>query len=161
MALNAPGPRRLPAIALLCTLVLSGCAGNAPSESPRNARNSVRHSESGEHAGHTGGTHSGKPATGTASIEEIADAIGCTPDITAGSQELRQGACKNRRGEYRMVTFAAEKGQHAWLTEAQMYGGTYLVGKRWVVTARKEKSLRTLRTSLGGSLEKGAVHGGH
>lgn len=58
-----------------------------------------------------------------------------------------------------MVTFAAEKGLRSWLAEARNYGGIYLVGDRWVVTARSEDALAAVRGRLGGSLETGDTHG--
>ncbi|MDJ0340960.1 hypothetical protein QMK19_08980 [Streptomyces sp. H10-C2] len=60
-----------------------------------------------------------------------------------------------------MLTFAADTGQKSWLTEAQMYGGIYLVGKRWVVTAQSQEALQGLRAVLGGTIETGADHTGH
>ncbi|GGO87442.1 hypothetical protein [Wenjunlia tyrosinilytica] len=93
------------------------------------------------------------------SIEKIASTIGCKADITVDAKELRQAACESRRTRYRMVTFATDTGQHAWLEEAQAYGGTYLVGKRWAITAQPTATLDGLRHKLGGTIEAGASHG--
>ncbi|GAA3073911.1 hypothetical protein GCM10020254_17150 [Streptomyces goshikiensis] len=67
-----------------------------------------------------------------------------------------------RGGEsaYRMLTFAADKGQRAWLDESQNYGGTYLVGDRWVVVAASPDALAPLRKRIGGTVESGTSHGG-
>ncbi|MFB6562927.1 MULTISPECIES: hypothetical protein [unclassified Streptomyces] len=104
------------------------------------------------------------PATAAAapgtSLEQIATAIGCTAEVNVEVAELRQGGCQAGQVVYRMVTFTAEQGLRSWLTEAQMYGGLYLVGDRWVVTAPTEEALTTLRGRLGGSLETGDTHGG-
>lgn len=97
------------------------------------------------------------PAT---SIEQIATAIGCTAEVNVEAEELRQGGCEAGQVIYRMVTFAAEQGLKSWLTEARMYGGIYLVGDRWVVTAQTEEALTTLRGRLGGDLQTGDTHGG-
>ncbi|MFD9371853.1 hypothetical protein ACFWA6_29740 [Streptomyces sp. NPDC060020] len=95
------------------------------------------------------------------SIEEIAAAIGCTAEVSVEADELRQGGCQTEQGgPYRMVTFAAEQGLRSWLTEAKMYGGLYLVGDRWVVTAGTEDALAGARGRLGGALEKGDTHAG-
>ncbi|MFI8387004.1 hypothetical protein [Streptomyces sp. NPDC085540] len=104
------------------------------------------------------------PATAAAapgtSLEQIATAIGCTAEVNVEVEELRQGGCQAGQVVYRMATFTAEQGLRSWLTEAQMYGGLYLVGDRWVVTAPTEEALTTLRGRLGGSLETGDTHGG-
>jgi hypothetical protein len=137
MANRHPAPRRrrhpgavglglLPAAAALCTVVLAGCAGNPPAQSA-----------------------TAKPA----SLTDIAAAIGCTAEITVNAKELRQGACNTRQGAYRMTTFTRDEGQRAWLTEAQMYGGDYLVGKRWVVISQTPGSLTALRGKLGGTIQ--------
>lgn len=60
-----------------------------------------------------------------------------------------------------MVTFAADEGMRSWLTEARMYGGTYLVGSRWVVTTPSADALTALRGRIGGALETGSAHEGH
>lgn len=73
---------------------------------------------------------------------------------------MRQGGCQAGQAVYRMVTFATEQGLRAWLTEARIYGGVYLVGDRWVVTTPSEEALTALRGRLGGSLETGDTHGG-
>ncbi|WP_411104589.1 hypothetical protein [Streptomyces sp. cmx-4-9] len=96
-----------------------------------------------------------------ASIEQIAAAIGCTAEVSVQAEELSQGGCGSGPDAYRMATFAADRGLREWLAEAQDYGGTYLVGNRWVVTAPSEEALTTLRGRLGGHLETGADHGGH
>ncbi|WP_404953834.1 hypothetical protein [Streptomyces sp. 147326] len=95
------------------------------------------------------------------SIEEIATAIGCTAEVSVEADELRQGGCETGPGgPYRMVTFAAEQGLRSWLAEARNYGGIYLVGDRWIVTARSEDALAVVRGRLGGSLETGDTHAG-
>ncbi|MFD3546589.1 hypothetical protein ACFWUW_13450 [Streptomyces sp. NPDC058655] len=81
--------------------------------------------------------------------------------MSVDAEELRQGGCETDRGPYRMATFAADQGLRSWLTEAQTYGGLYLVGDRWVVTAQSADALGVLRGRLGGSLESGATHSDH
>ncbi|WP_051781589.1 MULTISPECIES: hypothetical protein [unclassified Streptomyces] len=133
----------LPALAAVCVaaLLCGGCSSKAAAqhtsaEAPKTAA----------------------AAPGT-SLEQIATAIGCTAEVNVEVEELRQGGCQAGQVVYRMVTFAAEKGLHSWLTEARMYGGLYLVGDRWVVTAPTEEALTALRGRLGGSLETGDTHG--
>lgn len=127
----------------LCAVLLSGCSANAHAQSPAAA------------------APTSIPAAGPASIQQIAAVLGCTANISVVATELRQGACRTDQGEYRMVTFAAETGQHAWLTEAQAYGGVYLVGTRWVVTAPSPDALKALRATLGGTIQAAPAHAGH
>ncbi|MER5874207.1 hypothetical protein [Streptomyces sp. NPDC002044] len=103
----------------------------------------------------------GTAAAPTTTIEEIAAAIGCAAEVSVQAEELRQGGCESAQGPYRIATFAAEQGLRSWLTEAQAYGGLYLVGDRWVVTAQSADALGGLRGRIGGSLENGADHTGH
>ncbi|MGW7334184.1 hypothetical protein ACWGIU_37420 [Streptomyces sp. NPDC054840] len=134
----------LPAVAAVCVaaLLCGGCSSKA-----------AAHHTSAE----ASQTASAAPGT---SLEQIATAIGCTAEVNVEAEELRQGGCQAGQVVYRMVTFAAEEGLRSWLTEARMYGGLYLVGDRWVVTAPAEEALTALRGRLGGSLETGDTHGG-
>ncbi|MFJ4780038.1 hypothetical protein [Streptomyces sp. NPDC088762] len=109
--------------------------------------------------------HAAAMRTPSVSIEEIAAAVGCTAEVSVEADELRQAGCETGQGAFRMVTFAAAEGRRSWLAEARTYGGSYLVGDRWVVTARPPEALTTLRAVLGGSLEAASTehtgHGGH
>ncbi|MEU9799287.1 hypothetical protein [Streptomyces sp. NPDC051000] len=95
-----------------------------------------------------------------ASLDQIAAALDCRPEITVDAEELREGACGAGKDGFRMATFAADQGQRAWLDESRMYGGVYLVGERWVVTAASAEALAPLRERLGGTVETGTGHGG-
>lgn len=106
-----------------------------------------------------GGQGSGTP-DGPVALERIGRAIGCTPQVQTDVDELRQGACTTERGAYVMVTFTSAAGQQSWLDEAQPYGGSYLVGERWVVEAEPD-ALEPVRKELGGTVEEGQHHGGH
>ncbi|MFE9477408.1 hypothetical protein ACFYNM_02250 [Streptomyces spororaveus] len=134
----------LPAVAAVCVaaLLCGGCSSKA----------AAQHTPAG-----SAKTAAAGPAT---SLEQIATAIGCTAEVNVEAEELRQGGCQAGEVVYRMVTFTAQEGLRSWLTEARMYGGRYLVGDRWVVTAPKEEALTALRGRLGGSLESGDTHGG-
>ncbi|MFJ2747024.1 MULTISPECIES: hypothetical protein [unclassified Streptomyces] len=142
----------LPAVAAVCVaaLLCGGCAAKASAHHPpAGAKETAADTAKGAAAA--------GPAT---SIEQIATAIGCTAEVNVEAEELRQGGCEAGQVIYRMVTFAAEQGLHSWLTEARMYGGIYLVGDRWVVTAQTQEALTTLRGRLGGELQTGETHGG-
>lgn len=128
----------------LCGILLSGCAANARTPS------TVA----------TVPTTAPAPA-GPASIQQIAAVLGCKAEIGTVATELRQGSCRTDQGEFRMLTFAADTGQRDWLTEAQAYGGIYLVGTRWIVTAQSREALTGLRATLGGTIQAAPEHGGH
>ncbi|WP_053788740.1 hypothetical protein [Streptomyces sp. XY332] len=137
-------PRTAAAAALLATLLCGGCAARVaagpqdPDESSSAPASSAR----------------------PAPLQEIAAALGCTPEITVDAEELREGACGAGQEGFRMATFTTEQGRQSWLTEAQMYGGTYLVGPTWVVTAASAEALAPARTRLGGTIETAPGHGG-
>ncbi|MFE7185255.1 hypothetical protein [Streptomyces erythrochromogenes] len=138
---DRPAPRIRPSLAAAaaaCVTVLlcAGCAGHAATPVAAEAA-----------------------ATPGTTIEQIATAIGCTPEVSVEADELRQGGCGTGQGAYRMATFAAQKGLRAWLDEARAYGGVYLVGDRWVVTTQSADALNALRERLGGSVETGTSHG--
>lgn len=102
------------------------------------------------------GHHAVAPAH---TLEEITGVIGCTPEIQGRQPDMRQAMCTAPTYQSVVLTFAADKNQTDWLKGAQAYGGTYLVGTRWVVVG-PEKELTGLVPRLGGHVET-AEHGGH
>ncbi|AYV31086.1 hypothetical protein ACFWB1_02880 [Streptomyces goshikiensis] len=136
----------LPCVAVMfASLLCGGCAGQHSTAAPRT-----------EAAGTPTPTSTARPA----SLQDIAAALGCTAEIMVDAEELREGACGAGESAYRMLTFAADKGQRAWLDESQNYGGSYLVGDRWVVVAASPDALAPLRKRIGGTVESGTSHGG-
>ena len=96
------------------------------------------------------------PSTGVvapAKVEVIAGLIGCTASIRVDADELREGVCRKGRDGYRITTFPAEKYKETWLESASVYGGKYLVGMRWVVSAKPEL-LEPLRARIGGTVRQ-------
>ncbi|MFC5751130.1 hypothetical protein [Actinomadura rugatobispora] len=126
--------------ALLCGAVIvplaAGCSGSSGSAS---------------HSGHEG------PAAKPATIEQLAQKTGCTLAGKRNSAELRQGACQTSRGRYTLVSFTDDKGRDSWLTEAKPWGGSYLVGPRWVAVATPP-ILESLRKEVGGKIINGDQH---
>jgi hypothetical protein len=51
------------------------------------------------------------------------------------------------------LDFDTTAGQRAWLDHAQQYGGVYLVGNRWLLSAKSAAYMETLRAKFGGSVE--------
>ncbi|MFJ5997483.1 hypothetical protein [Streptomyces sp. NPDC092370] len=97
---------------------------------------------------------SAAPAAGVvapAKVEVIAGLTGCKAKIRTEADELREGVCRTRKGDYLITTFPEEGLKETWLESARVYGGTYLVGMRWVVSA-KPAVLEPLRAKLGGTV---------
>ncbi|WP_328555910.1 MULTISPECIES: hypothetical protein [unclassified Streptomyces] len=100
------------------------------------------------------------PPTATGSLEDLAAEVKCKPSIQTDADEIRQGVCKISTGRFILATFATDRGQREWLNGAKDYGGSYLVGAKWVAVG-DQKMVTTLRGRLGGTLEEGASHAGH
>ncbi|WP_405993524.1 hypothetical protein [Streptomyces sp. NBC_00986] len=88
-----------------------------------------------------------------AKVEVIAGLTGCTAEIRIEAEELREGLCRTKQGEYRITTFPEERFKVTWLDSAAIYGGKYLVGTRWVVSAVPEL-LEGFRSRLGGTVQE-------
>lgn len=94
-----------------------------------------------------------------AKVEVIAGLTGCKVKIRTDADELREGVCHTSLGDYLITTFPEEKFKLTWLDSASMYGGKYLVGTKWVVSAKPEL-LEPLRQQVGGTIEDLSVQGG-
>ncbi|MEV6317186.1 hypothetical protein [Streptomyces sp. NPDC051776] len=101
------------------------------------------------------------PKTATGSVEELAKKAECKPDIQVDAEDVRQGLCKvGEKKKYVLATFTTNTGQQDWLSSAQAYGGSYLVGPKWVAVGDADV-IGDLRGKLGGNVEKAPDHGGH
>lgn len=102
------------------------------------------------HAGHSGGSAtSGAPRT----LEDLAAKTDCTKlEIQGRALDMRQGACKTSKGQFTITTFSTDKGAQEWLSEAQAYGGTYLIGVRWIIVGTPT-AVASFQGDLGGKLE--------
>jgi hypothetical protein len=100
-------------------------------------------------------------AAAPASLDELAARTGCSLVGLRKAQQLQQGNCKNSRGQYVLVSFDSDQDMTSWLNEAKPWGGTYLVGTRWVAVSTPS-TLQSLRKDLGGHILSGEMHGmGH
>ncbi|WP_052390085.1 hypothetical protein [Streptomyces sp. NRRL B-24484] len=93
------------------------------------------------------------------SVEDLARRIGCTAEITADTADLRQGLCTSAGEEVWIATFPEPRAQQSWITEAEAYGGSYLVGEDWVVVL-SDATADQLHGLLGGKVVNGADHTG-
>ncbi|MFI7412005.1 hypothetical protein ACIBU0_25385 [Streptomyces sp. NPDC049627] len=100
---------------------------------------------------HVSATRAGVVAP--AKVEVIADLAGCKVKIRTEADELREGVCHSEKGDWLITTFPQEKYKLTWLDAAAVYGGKYLVGTRWVVSAKPEL-LEQLRPRLGGTVQE-------
>ncbi|MEU9335785.1 hypothetical protein AB0D49_21810 [Streptomyces sp. NPDC048290] len=121
--------------------LLTGCGGSGPAETgPSAAAPKV----------------SAAPDAGVmapAKVEVIAALTGCAADIRIEADELRQGVCATDGGGYVITTFPEDRLKETWLDSASVYGGTYLVGTRWVVGA-EPALLDGFRQRLGGDVRE-------
>jgi hypothetical protein len=88
-----------------------------------------------------------------AKVDVIAGLTGCKAKIRIEADELREGLCHTKKGDYLITTFPQEKYKKTWLETAAVYGGTYLVGTRWVVAATPGM-LKQFRPQLGGAIQQ-------
>ncbi|MDX3311769.1 hypothetical protein ACWGH3_00125 [Streptomyces sp. NPDC054884] len=88
-----------------------------------------------------------------AKVEVIAGLTGCTAAIRIEAAELRQGVCHAEGADYLITTFPEERHKETWLDAAAIYGGRYLVGSRWVVSAEPE-TLTRFQPKLGGEIRQ-------
>ncbi|MCI3222147.1 hypothetical protein [Streptomyces sp. NP-1717] len=120
------------ALAVLALALLSGCGAN-DDEAPKT------------------------PKTATGSLEQLAEQAACDPNVQTDAEELRQANCRTGDGRYILTTFATDRGLREWINEANDYGGSYLVGRKWVVSG-DAKVVETLRGRLGGTVETAPEH---
>ncbi|WP_334495890.1 hypothetical protein [Streptomyces sp. B21-102] len=88
-----------------------------------------------------------------AKVEVIAGLTGCTASIRIEAAELRQGVCQAEGAGYLTTTFPEERHKETWLDAAAIYGGRYLVGSRWAVSAQPELLTR-FQPKLGGEIRE-------
>ncbi|MFD3655336.1 hypothetical protein [Streptomyces sp. NPDC058620] len=97
------------------------------------------------------------PPTATGTLEQLAAKAHCEPNLQTDAEELRQANCRSGDGRYVLATFATDRGQREWIDEANDYGGSYLVGRRWVAVGDPEV-VAALRGRLGGTVETASQH---
>ncbi|MGW5639793.1 hypothetical protein [Streptomyces sp. NPDC003832] len=135
---RAMSPRHLMVTGLLALVPLVTGCGGGEADAPRAAKVT---------AAPTAGV------VAPAKVEVIAGLTGCEAEIRIDADELRQGVCRTERADFLITTFPEERLKETWLESAGVYGGTYLVGTRWVVGAEPEH-LGPLREKLGGTVRE-------
>ncbi|MGW9048825.1 hypothetical protein ACWGOT_01635 [[Kitasatospora] papulosa] len=99
----------------------------------------------------------GVPPTASGTLEQLASKADCDPRMQTDAEELRQANCTTEDGRYVLATFATDRGQREWINEANDYGGSYLVGRKWVAVGDPEV-VAALRGRLGGTVETASPH---
>jgi hypothetical protein len=92
-----------------------------------------------------------------ASVQELAQQTGCSLTGKRKVKDLEQGNCKTSAGRYVLLSFSTDQTMNTWLEEAKPWGGTYLVGPRWVVVS-SDQTVASLRKELGGQVQHGRAH---
>ncbi|GAA0917542.1 MULTISPECIES: hypothetical protein [Streptomyces violaceusniger group] len=147
------GPRAVAvAAAVGALLAIAGCGGGG-GDGKADAK-----AEAGGNAARP--SASASPTPKAARVEQLASAAGCKPEFTTKVDDYRQAVCKNSRGKFLFLDFATAKNQRDWLETAQMYGGVYLVGNRWVLSSSPRKNMEEFREKFGGTIEEGTSYGG-
>ncbi|WP_218617678.1 hypothetical protein [Cryptosporangium aurantiacum] len=96
------------------------------------------------------------PPVATGTVEQLAARLGCQPQIRTEAAELRQGVCRAATGEFTVTTFPQERFKLTWLDAAAGWGGWYVVGPLWAVSASTKAIADDFRQTLGGSLIDGS-----
>jgi hypothetical protein len=92
-----------------------------------------------------------------AKVEVLAQLTGCKVKIRTEAEELREGVCHTAAGDYLITTFPKEQLKLTWLETAAVYGGKYLVGPRWAISA-EEKMLKPMQAEVGGEIQDVSVY---
>ncbi|MER5432140.1 hypothetical protein [Streptomyces sp. NPDC002588] len=132
-----------PVYVAAAALLLAGCGGGDDDAKPAAA------------------TKSAAPSARPMTLEALGKAVGCTtkPKEAGKTLDYRQGLCDSADAKYVLVTFDTADGQSGWLDTAQMYGGVYLVGNRWVLSADPRSAMEKARAELGGTIEDSSENG--
>ncbi|WP_133910768.1 hypothetical protein [Streptomyces sp. NBC_00582] len=135
----------VPVCALTAALLLAGCGGGSGDGDEER----------------TAASKSAAPSARPMTLEALGKAVDCTtaPKEAGKTLDFRQGVCKSADAEYVLLTFDTAEGQRGWLDTAQMYGGVYLVGNRWVLSADPRAAMEKARAELGGTIEDARANG--
>lgn len=137
--------RRLPALLLaLGALVVAGCSAPPAQTAPLATTRSWPEPKPT------------KPYT----VEELAAAVGCAPQFQGRAADFRQANCEADGEDYVLLDFVTDKGQQDWFEYAVLYGGSYLVGERWILSSSSEDRMVKLQDELGGRIEQDESMGG-
>ncbi|TMR91797.1 hypothetical protein [Nonomuraea basaltis] len=127
-------------LVIAAALALTGCSVQADADSGPGSAVS------------TAGPSGKAPRTYT--VEQLAAATGCTAKITLKALDYRKGECTSDGVPYVFLDFDTAEGQREWLDYAGMYGGLYLVGDRWALSAKSKSFMQELSRKFGGTVQE-------
>ncbi|MFI6701869.1 hypothetical protein ACIBJC_23365 [Streptomyces sp. NPDC050509] len=135
-------------------LLLAGCGGGGTDQDPDQGKDRSTAQGKGS-ADPERPAASVSPSPRPATVEQLAAAVGCEAQIRMTVEDYRQGVCKKGETAYTLISFTTDKGKREWVDYAQMYGGAYLIGTRWVIGTNETQSVEAARSKLGGAVEEG------
>jgi len=138
-------PVLLAALVAALAVLLGGCGGT---EAAPPAKKPEKTSEKPQPAT----TTSGKPAPHY-TVEQLAAKVGCKVTFRGPTKGFRQGECTKDGKPYVILDFTDADNQSAWLDNAISFGGVFLVGDRWALSAVSKEFLESLGKTLGGTVE--------
>ncbi|MFJ8000814.1 hypothetical protein ACIQ7D_27400 [Streptomyces sp. NPDC096310] len=141
-------------------LLLAGCGGGGTGQDKdegkdRSTEQGQGRDQGGNRAAPERPAASVAPSPRPATVEQLAAAVGCEAQIRMTVEDYRQGVCEKGGTAYTLISFTTDKGKREWVDYAQMYGGAYLIGTRWVIGTNEKRHVETARSKLGGSVEEG------
>lgn len=133
-------------LATVVVIVTAGCGASDPDGPAAAERTTPRSTAT------TPTSTSAIPAKAL-TVDQMAAFVGCVPQPVGKTSDFRQATCTAPRGKLVLLDFDTAEGQQAWLETALLYGGLYLVGDRWILSADTVEYMETLRTEFGGTIE--------
>ncbi len=89
-------------------------------------------------------------------VAQLGTELGCAPEQMVKAADYHQAKCATKEEPALvLLDFDTTDGQRAWLDLALSYGGTYLVGERWAMSAESRDYLEKLQTRFGGTIAGG------
>ncbi len=129
-------------------LALAGCG--TPSKQAEELVDGQRHG----HVTSTPTSTSGLPSQAL-TVAQLGAELGCEPEPMVQATDFHQATCDTGDASLILLDFQTNDGQRAWLDYALAYGGTYLVGERWVMSTESRDRLEKLQTRFGGTIAGG------
>lgn len=89
--------------------------------------------------------------TAVRDLHDLATSLGCTFTEDTGEHELYtsdEGSC----GDLTLYLFDGARQRESWLSIAHGFGGDYLVGTTWVISADIPAAVKSAQAKVGGQL---------
>ena len=134
------------ALAAVTALLAGGCGGDTEEKTAGQAAK--------ERAQRTATSSVSIEPTKRYTVQQLADAVGCTPKSAGKTKDFRQAGCVKGEDSFVFLDFDTAQGQQDWLRYATLYGGVYLVGDRWVLSGKSKEYMESLRDKLGGTIQE-------